>query len=304
MDIRFRNYFLGVLAGDGELVTLTTKSGGTRPYELRWTSADEDWFSIVTKLIGYGITSTYKVKERNHKVTWLWRSSNQELLNWVISRGLQPRKSFKNESLIVPEDGYFFDFCRGLLDSDGNVVDIEDHKVHEGYIGHRLWCTIFAREAQIKWLKNELGKRKICSKLYSADCKLTKTPGLKKLTIYKSQSLRNFVNGIYPCNYCLERKRDRLVKVLTLKKFSVTPDELVEWTKFDPFFKRQVYADYMSLPVKDFLPKYGFKSKNPRLGKTLLKGIGIELTEGRQNRQRVQNLLEAYLEENSQNNRG
>lgn len=127
------------------------------------------------------------------------------LYRWLMSIGLQPRKSLTLGALSVPDD-VFAHFVRGLLDGDGSIIDV----THDGTGNARgrryrtlLVRFVSASSVHIEWLSQRMRS------LFGVTGSLTWTRGVYRLTFTKRASLA-LLPLLYPTSNmpCLVRKRE------------------------------------------------------------------------------------------------
>ena len=127
------------------------------------------------------------------------------LYRWLLSIGLQPRKSLTLGPLSVPDE-VFPHLLRGLLDGDGSIIDRTYRGT--GKARGRTYRTLLVRfisasRPHVEWLRAKIDE------LFAIRGGLTTTRGIHRLTYAKAASLR-LLPIIYPATEIpyLIRKRE------------------------------------------------------------------------------------------------
>ncbi|MBI3314820.1 MAG: LAGLIDADG family homing endonuclease [Candidatus Omnitrophica bacterium] len=104
-------YLVGLITSDGCL------SSDGRHVDI--TAKDQNYLEALKRKIG--ILNKVGVKNRGERnQSYHLQISNIEFYEFLLSRGLSPRKSLILKEVMVPPT-YFTDFCRGIIDGDGNI---------------------------------------------------------------------------------------------------------------------------------------------------------------------------------------
>ncbi|MEK6226326.1 MAG: LAGLIDADG family homing endonuclease [Chloroflexota bacterium] len=139
-------YVVGLLATDGCL------SSDRRHIIL--TSRDRQL--VETFLVCLGRPIKYTVgRTRRGKRAYYAQFSDVTFYDWLLTRGLTPRKSLTLGAIDVP-DAYLIPLVRGLLDGDGSVCVFRNKPTRAKYPDYeyeRLWVFFLsASRAHIDWL--------------------------------------------------------------------------------------------------------------------------------------------------------
>ena len=143
-------YVVGLLATDGCL------SSDRRHIIL--TSRDREL--VVTFLTCLGRPIKYTVgRTRRGKRAYYGQFSDVAFYDWLLARGLTPRKSLTLGPIDVPNE-YLIPLARGLLDGDGSVCVFRDKPTRAKYPNYeyeRLWVFFLsASRVHIDWLRARL----------------------------------------------------------------------------------------------------------------------------------------------------
>ena len=104
-------YLVGVITSDGCL------SPDGRHVSI--TANDKKYLETLRNAAG--IVGKVGIKKNsNHKECFHLQVSNVGLYEFLLSIGLSPRKSLIQKEVNIPPK-YFVDFCRGVIDGDGNI---------------------------------------------------------------------------------------------------------------------------------------------------------------------------------------
>ena len=95
----------GCLSQDGRHVSITAK--------------DKEYLEVLKREAGFACKVGIKNKGQPNQSYHL-QISNVEFYEFLLSRGLSPKKSLIQKEVNVPRE-YFSDFCRGIIDGDGNI---------------------------------------------------------------------------------------------------------------------------------------------------------------------------------------
>jgi hypothetical protein len=95
----------GCLSSDGRHVSITAKDG-------EFLEALHKEARLFGKV---GIKNKGKLNQAHHI-----QISNTNFYEFLVSKGIFPKKSLTLKSIDVPEE-YFSDFCRGVIDGDGSI---------------------------------------------------------------------------------------------------------------------------------------------------------------------------------------
>ncbi len=144
-------YVVGLLATDGNL----SPDGRhilvvSRDLQLLQTVAEILKLTnrIGTKLGGYTRQPVYQLTFGDHL-----------FYEWLVSIGLDPRKTYTMGSLNIPDD-LFGDFLRGHLDGDGSIsayVDRSNTHLSPSYVYQRLFLRfISVSGAHMEWLQTSI----------------------------------------------------------------------------------------------------------------------------------------------------
>lgn len=104
-------YLIGLITSDGCL------SSDGRHIDI--TAKDYSFLDTLRRKIGFKNKVGMKNKGRINEAYHI-QLSNKNLYDFLLSIGLSPSKSLIQREVVVPER-YFIDFCRGVIDGDGNI---------------------------------------------------------------------------------------------------------------------------------------------------------------------------------------
>lgn len=263
---QLNNYFLGVVCGDGELI----KSGK----EVRWTTTDREWFDELGELLK-GKPSFYKVKGRVDKEVCLLRIGDEDLVKWMVSRGIAPGKSRK-DLLVLPEEGYEWDFVRGLMESDGSVY----HGVRNTGESYGA-AEVLSRGPQNDWLGEFFLREGIVSSTGEEVCRGTKTRGLFNRVVSYPRSLREMYSKVYKGPLCLERKKRKFEELLRVKTGGTSVEEVLELMKGNESFRTGMLRDLVREPAAVVCRNWGISYGSfRRLKNEIEKLLGIPHSRG------------------------
>ena len=143
-------YVVGLLATDGCL------SSDRRHIIL--TSRDRALVETFLACLGRPIKYTAG-RTRRGKRAYYAQFSDVAFYDWLLARGLTPRKSLTLGKIDVP-DAYFLSLARGLLDGDGSVCVFRNKPTRAKYPNYeyeRLWVFFLsASRTHIDWLRGRL----------------------------------------------------------------------------------------------------------------------------------------------------
>jgi len=143
-------YVVGLLATDGCL------SSDRRHIIL--TSRDQALVETFLACLGRPIKYTVG-RTRRGKRAYYAQFSDVLFYDWLLARGLTPRKSLTLGAIDVP-NAYLISLARGLLDGDGSVCVFRNKPTRAKYPNYeyeRLWVLFLsASRAHIDWLQGRL----------------------------------------------------------------------------------------------------------------------------------------------------
>lgn len=143
-------YVVGLLATDGCL------SSDRRHIIL--TSRDRELVETFLSCLGRPIRYTVG-RTRRGKPAYYAQFSDVAFYDWLLARGLTPRKSLTLGPIDVP-DAYLIPLARGLLDGDGSVSVFRNRPTRAKYPEYeyeRLWVFFLsASRTHIDWLRSRL----------------------------------------------------------------------------------------------------------------------------------------------------
>ena len=139
-------YIVGLLATDGCL------SRDRRDIIL--TSRDRELVETYLSLLGRPIKYTVG-RTRRGKRAYYAQFSDVAFYDWLLARGLTPRKSLSLGAIDVP-DAHLISLARGLLDGDGSISIFRNRPTRAKYPNYeyeRLWVFFLsASRPHIDWL--------------------------------------------------------------------------------------------------------------------------------------------------------
>ena len=198
-------YVVGLLATDGCL------SSDRRHIIL--TSRDRELVETFLTCLGRPIRYTVG-RTRRGKRAYYAQFSDVALYDWLLARGLTPRKSLTLGAIDVPDE-YLLALARGLLDGDGSVCVFRDKPTRAKYPDYeyeRLWVFFLsASRTHIDWLRRRLNES-FGLQGYVERIVRKKRHDLFRLKYGKRESL-----VLLPLLYsdqgapCLERKRSKWI---------------------------------------------------------------------------------------------
>ncbi len=143
-------YVVGLLATDGCL------SSDRRHIIL--TSRDRELAETFLACLGRPIKYTVG-RTRRRKRAYYAQFSDVAFYDWLLARGLTPRKSLTLGAIDVPNE-YFIALARGLLDGDGSIsvfLDRPTRAKYPNYEYERLWVFFLsASRVHIEWLRGRM----------------------------------------------------------------------------------------------------------------------------------------------------
>ena len=143
-------YVVGLLATDGCL------SSDRRHIIL--TSRDRELAETFLACLGRPIKYTIG-RTRRGKRAYYAQFSDVAFYDWLLARGLTPRKSLTLGAIDVPNE-YFIALARGLLDGDGSIsvfLDRPSRAKYPDYEYERLWVFFLsASRVHIEWLRGRM----------------------------------------------------------------------------------------------------------------------------------------------------
>jgi len=143
-------YIVGLLATDGCL------SSDRRHIIL--TSRDRELVETFLACLGRPIKYTVG-RTRRGKRAYYAQFSDVAFYDWLLARGLTPRKSLTLGAVDVPK-AYLLPLVRGLLDGDGSVCVFRNKPTRSKYPNYeyeRLWVFFLsASRAHIDWLRGRI----------------------------------------------------------------------------------------------------------------------------------------------------
>lgn len=128
-DISF--YLLGAYMTDGNL--------NDKKHHLSFsiTSKDKDWIQIIRDLICPNKPLYPKLN------CFAFEASDTDIMNWLISYGCTPRKSYNLELQKNIPVQYHRDFIRGLIDGDGSISFAPYNKIKKGKTYHYMKTSVY-----------------------------------------------------------------------------------------------------------------------------------------------------------------
>jgi LAGLIDADG DNA endonuclease family protein len=143
-------YVVGLLATDGCL------SSDRRHIIL--TSRDRELVETFLACLGRPVKYTVG-RTRRGKRAYYAQFSDVAFYDWLLARGLTPRKSLTLGEIDVP-NAYLLSLTRGLLDGDGSVCVFRNKPTRAKYPNYeyeRLWVLFLsASRTHIDWLRGRL----------------------------------------------------------------------------------------------------------------------------------------------------
>ena len=138
-------YLVGVITSDGCL------SSDGRHVDI--TAKDNGYLEDLKRKMG--IFNKVGVKDRGkHNQSHHLQIANVEFYEFLLSIGLSTRKSLIQKEVKVP-DAYFVDFCRGVIDGDGNIRKW----THPTNQGEQWVLRIYSASRDfIVWLHKRIGQ--------------------------------------------------------------------------------------------------------------------------------------------------
>ncbi len=198
-------YVVGLLATDGCL------SSDRRHIIL----TSRDRALVETFLACLGRPNKYTVgRTRRGKRAYYAQFSDVAFYDWLLARGLTPRKSLTLGSIDVP-DAHLISLARGLLDGDGSISVFLDRPTrirYPDYEYERLWVFFLsASQAHIDWLRGRI-KELVGLNGYVERIVRKKRHDLFRLKYGKRESIV-LLRLLYsdPNAPCLERKRSKWI---------------------------------------------------------------------------------------------
>ena len=198
-------YVVGLLATDGCL------SSDRRHIIL--TSRDRALVETFLACLGRPIKYTVG-RTRRGKRAYYAQFSDVAFYDWLLARGLTPRKSLTLGPIDVP-DAHLISLARGLLDGDGSVsvfIDRPTRLRYPDYEYERLWVFFLsASRAHIDWLRGRL-KELVGLNGYVERIVRKKRHDLFRLKYGKRESII-LLRLLYadPTAPCLDRKRRKWI---------------------------------------------------------------------------------------------
>lgn len=122
-------YLLGAFMTDGCIQKNGTNVKNSNSFKATITSKDLNWIETIRD----NIAQTLPINNKAYNALCI---TNNNISNWLISKGCVPNKSLILEMPNVP-DIYFFDFLRGCFDGDGSFCKYKTKKNKEiirGYL--------------------------------------------------------------------------------------------------------------------------------------------------------------------------
>jgi len=104
-------YLVGLIASDGCL----SKDG--RHIDI--TAKEYDFLEKIRNQVGLKVKIGIKNRGRSNEAYHI-QISNKNFYEFLLSIGLKPAKSLNLKEINIPENN-FIDFCRGVIDGDGNI---------------------------------------------------------------------------------------------------------------------------------------------------------------------------------------
>jgi hypothetical protein len=145
-------YVVGLLATDGCL------SSDRR--HIIFTSRDRQLVETFLACLGRPIKYTVG-RTRRGKRAYYAQFSDVAFYDWLLARGLTPRKSLTLGPIDVP-GAYLVPLARGLLDGDGSVCVFRDRPTRAKYPNYeyeRLWVFFLsASGTHIEWLRGRINE--------------------------------------------------------------------------------------------------------------------------------------------------
>ncbi len=145
-------YVVGLLATDGCL------SSDRRHIIL--TSRDRELAETFLACLGRPIKYTVG-RTRRGKRAYYAQFSDVAFYDWLLAKGLTPRKSLTLGAIDVPNE-FFIALARGLLDGDGSIsvfLDRPTRAKYPNYEYERLWVFFLsASRAHIDWLRGRINE--------------------------------------------------------------------------------------------------------------------------------------------------
>lgn len=204
-------YLLGVFMTDGCVFKHTKYS---KSYRANIVSKDEDWLISIREII---CPQLYIARKK--KNIFELRIYNQEIVNWLISKGCVPRKSLVIQMPQVPSQ-YLPDFIRGCVDGDG-CISISNYKKKDRKKIYRKIISYISSSSLnfIQSLNALIGIKNSFVIIKPGTGKKIKYKHPHYRLIFNDSYATKFLNWIYYPNHKLSLKRKNdLVQLLSSSK--------------------------------------------------------------------------------------
>lgn len=200
-------YAVGLITTDGNL----SKDG--RHIDL--TSKDRKQLLTFMRCLGFRARITTKISGFTGTQIPRLQFSNVRLYRFLVSIGLTPAKTKTLAGLNIPDE-YFFDFLRGHLDGDGHFYSYWDTRWPNSFMFYLVFNS--GSERHIAWLRRQNDGLLGIHGHITNDRRHT----TYHLKYAKREALLLLRKMYYDSNLpCLERKRLKIIKALTILKLAL-----------------------------------------------------------------------------------
>lgn len=202
-DLNFMNYFYGAM-------TDAYYSVSNRAIQMEVT--DLEWLQGLYKYVKPN--SFLILRDRGPLIDVNGKIYDRKLLQIMVIRdivfvqscldhGMVKARTKDQDACIIPDEGYEYEFIKGLMDANGTVIVDGREKREIGDI------YIFSTKAQIEWLYRFLNNDGI--KTHKIRCK----GNFYQLSLNERYSLYKLINRMYKNDqgFSLKRKRDKCMKI-------------------------------------------------------------------------------------------
>ncbi len=206
-------YAVGLIATDGHL----SKDGR----HINLTSKDDEQLLNFMK----AVKRTYKISRKKSGYTDTFSGyiqfSDVVFYKWLFELGFLQKKTENLSNLHIP-DKYFFDFLRGHFDGDGCIYSYFDARWKNSFM---FYLTFIAKNLDhVLWLQHQIERLSGARGKIGYGCRVNQLRFAKRESRIVIAKMYKHSEGLY-----LNRKYDKILKILSNDKTDADVLELVDW---------------------------------------------------------------------------